>query len=879
MASELNINSPLKFATFNCRGFQNQSKRRALIDRFKKDDFDFVALQETHALKDSMIREIQTQWPGPLHISPGTGRGKGLITLFNQKFLNNEVSNVYMNDRILASSISLDSEKLLVINVYAPCINQEKSMFFDNLNCHLNTHLKDYLHHHHILLGDLNIAREPLDIVAGAPHPSGVRASLNNCINGMGLVDAWRLLHPNEKTFTWSKTCKKPPKNWCNSARRLDYVFLSESLAPFTKFCNIKNFGFSDHRAVTAHLEFSAFKNGKGLYKLNTSLLKDHDYINIISQEINSTIEEYQSLNSHLLWDMVKLNIKETSQQYSRYKSRELFLAENSAKLKLSKLETLLIDSPHDANLNVQIDVCKKEFELFELQKARGAQVRSRIRYAEQGEKNTRFFLNMERFRSCSNTITKLTVSSGLTTSKENEILEEIRTKFMQRYNSSIPDYNNISDSMDDYIDSLNIPSLSQAEQTLCDEEITIEELEQAVNCMNSDSAPGADGLPAEFYKVFWSHLKSPLLKYLNYSLETHSLSPSGSLGIITLFHKGKDLRFDDLNNWRPLSLLNCDYKIIAKVLSRRLDNVIDKIIGDQQVGFMKGRDISMVHRRIDDLIELHKKKNLKGLIVALDFKQAFDAININCILKALEIYGFGNYFIRWIYTITSNRLACVKNGGHISEPFPMSNGVRQGCPISPQLFLLVVELLAQKLKQDANFQGLNPHNADTPTKIMQYCDDTSLFIKNLEDMQISINHLNGFSNFSDLFLNLNKSYSLSITGDHFDIGDINIQQRESVKILGITYSSALSACHIESNWRPKIDKVIRIFSLWSRRNLTIIGRLHIIKTFGLSQFVYVMKSIGIPMKALQEINTLFSTFSGKARVIQRNVCIRSKGL
>ena len=209
MASEININTPIKFATFNCRGFQNQSKRRSLIDRFKKEDFDFVALQETHALKDSMIREIQTQWPGPLHISPGTGRGKGLITLFNKKFLDNEVSNVYMNDRILVSSITLDGEKLLIINVYAPCINQEKSIFFDNLNSHLNTQLTEDLQHHYILLGDLNIAREPLDIVAGAPHPTAVRASLTNFINGMGLVDAWRLLHPNEKTFTWSKTCKK----------------------------------------------------------------------------------------------------------------------------------------------------------------------------------------------------------------------------------------------------------------------------------------------------------------------------------------------------------------------------------------------------------------------------------------------------------------------------------------------------------------------------------------------------------------------------------------------------------------------------------------------------------------------------------------------
>ena len=289
----------------------------------------------------------------------------------------------------------------------------------------------------------------------------------------------------------------------------------------------------------------------------------------------------------------------------------------------------------------------------------------------------------------------------------------------------------------------------------------------------------------------------------------------------------------------------------------------------------MKGRDISMVHRRINDIMELQKKLKKKGLIVALDFKQAFDAISINSILKALKIYGFGNNYIKWISTLNTDRLACVKNGGHISKPFLMTNGVRQGCPISPQLFLLVVELLAQKLKQDENIIGLNPHEADTPTKILQYCDDTSLFLHNLEDMKISISHLNGFAKFSDLLLNLNKSYALSVTGDHFNIGELNIQLLDSVKILGITYSHLKPASEIEQNWQSKIDKVINIFSLWSRRNLTVIGKLHVIKTFGLSQFVYVIKSIGLPQEALIKINSLFSTFSGRVNPMRRKVLIR----
>ena len=351
-----------------------------------------------------------------------------------------------------------------------------------------------------------------------------------------------------------------------------------------------------------------------------------------------------------------------------------------------------------------------------------------------------------------------------------------------------------------------------------------------------------------------------------NHSFESKALSPSERLGIISLFHKGKELRRDDLNNWRPISLLNVDYKVIAKVLSRRLDTVINNLIGDQQVGFMKGRNIAMVHRRIDDIIEMQKKMGKKGLILAIDFRQAFDAISMHCILKALSVYGFGINYRRWIDTINTGRVASIKNGGHISEDFRMTNWVRQGCVISPQLFLLAVEILAQKLKQDVSFIGLNPHQAVSATKVLQFADDTSLFLSNIEDMRIVIDHLNGFSVFSDLFLNLNKSYALSVTGDHFDLGEFNIQTRESVKILGITYSNSIAAHKNEINWINKIAKVTKILNLWAKRNLTIIGKLHIIKTFGLSQFVYIMQSIGIPHEALVKINSLFFEFLWRTR-------------
>ena len=470
----------------------------------------------------------------------------------------------------------------------------------------------------------------------------------------------------------------------------------------------------------------------------------------------------------------------------------------------------------------------------------------------------------MKKGRAKTNTITKLKSSNDEVITDEYELLEEIKDKYKARYNKSDATYTKVSELMNNYVNDLNLPSLSEEEKTFCDSDITEEEVQQALKAMKVGSAPGTDGIPTEFYKVFWNDLKKPLIECINYSFHSGILSPSERIGIISLFHKGKELSRDNLDNWRPISLTNSDYKIIAKILSIRLNRVLDKLIGNQQKGFMKGRQIFHIHRIIDDLLDMQRKSNLSGILLALDFKQAFDAINIHCIIKSLEIFGFGPKFVKWILILNTQRQSCIKNGGYISDLFPMSNGVRQGCPISPQLFLIAVEILAQKIIQDKNIQGLNPHGGTRSQKITQFADDASLFLKDVNDMVICFSHLNGFSVFSDLFLNLNKSYALSTNGMSVDTGGIDITFKDTIKILGLYFSNKKPASEIEDNWVPKINNILKTFKLWSKRGLSIIGKINIIKTFGISQFIYVMQSISLPKEVLDQINTIFFRFLWK---------------
>ena len=382
---------------------------------------------------------------------------------------------------------------------------------------------------------------------------------------------------------------------------------------------------------------------------------------------------------------------------------------------------------------------------------------------------------------------------------------------------------------------------------------------------MQRGKSPGIDGIPIEFYILFWPKIRNLLLDSFKYSFQNNVLPFTERLSVLSLIHKGKDLDHTILNNWRPLSLLNVDYKIIAKVLATRLEKILYKIIGEQQSGFVKGRQISSVHRVIDDVMNYHRVRKREGIILAIDFKQAFDSLNIHSIFKSLEIFGFGDNFIKWVKILNKDRLSCVQNGGHMSRSFKISNGVRQGCPLSAQLFTISVELLAQKILQCNDIQGLKLGNLLNPIKISQYADDTTLFLKNVRDVQLAISIFDTFKTCSNLHLNFDKSFAISLNGLHINLQN-NIKCKDCLKILGIYFSNKKAAYELQENYTKRLEKVNKMFQLWSKRDLTILGKMHIIKTFALSQFIFIMNSISIPNNILDEINTLFHRFLWKKR-------------
>ena len=851
MASQTNLengNVNLKIISFNVRGLRNPKKRRTLFHLFKKNKYDIICLQETYLLK-SEKNIIKKEWGHLFHIAEGSKNSKGLLTLFSNKFKDIDISIIKENERCLISCLSIDDIFFSIVNVYAPCINTEKTQFLGNISTYL-----DELQQNHIsnliILGDFNIVLDnKLDIISGERHLDNIVNSFKNFVNKLLIIDIWRYLHGKKREFTWNKD--KP-----FVARRLDYIFTSENLLPFCKDSNIIKFGFSDHKAVFLNIDFSTFKRGPSFFKFNVSSLNDISLVNAISEEI--TRIKNLDLDPHLKWEYIKASIKDIGKHYGRAKAFEKRQDQKLIQSRLKSLETeISIQNANEETIK-QYNELKKKLEIININEAEGARIRAGQKWAQEGEKCTKYFLNLEKHRSNSNIIFSLVGETGEVIRDPGDILESVRSHFQKIYKEDQCLF--LEETGREFIDDGKGNVLNDFDKNKLNCNISTEEILDALKKSNNSSAPGSDGLPGEVYKVFWNDIKDSLLACYNFSFELGHLCNTQTTGIICLHHKGKGLSRDSLGNWRPISLTNFDYKLLAKVMANRLNSCLTKCINEDQYAFIKGRQVGDLLREIDDILQVGKNRFPDGIILSLDYAKAFDTISLNAVKKALLYFGFEGNFIKWIDILLNGRKSCVQNGGYLSDYFQMERGVRQGCPISPLLFIITLELLARNIRHNELIKGLK--FSEKIIKIKLYADDATLFLRDIIDFREILSRIKSFSRFSGLCLNKQKSSAMLIGNNRFK-GKVKcgIKFYNRVKILGVIFSNECCASEISENYDSKIEQLERICSLWGKRYLSIIGRITIIKALGVSLFIYLMQSIGMSEENLKKINLIMYRF------------------
>ena len=619
----------LSILSLNARGLREKNKRENLFFWLKAKNAEIIFLQETYWTEE-LLSKIEREWGAKILLCQGSQHSKGAAILFSAK-LEFDLINVHKTEdgRMILINMKIEDKNMTLINIYAPNDQANRKAFFNKVykwgtQYALN---KDEI----IIGGDFNCVESPkLDRNESSSYVTDT--SLKSYISlkeKLKLFDIWRVMQPDKKQYTYLEKS------------RLDKFLITQECSNFTQKTKIFTAGIrSDHKCISIELNLSNTKRGPGRWKLNTSILNDTTYKTELPKVIQQVKQNFKFLSKQMIWEVCKIKIKEFTIAYCTKKQRIKKNLIKDIEQKLEHKEQELIDSNFNQNIKIEKDNLADTLHNIVEKQNEGAKIRSRARWIEEGEKPTKYFFNLEKKNASNNTIKQLKKSNGEYVSTNKEILEEQFNFYKPLYESDNISENNIKQ----YLSKINnLNTLNEQEANILEGEISETECKDALKNMKLNKSPGSDGLPIEFYTTFWENINTLLIESINSAYHNGELSTSQKKGILSLIFKKGDTTL--LENWRPISLLNTDYKILAHALANRLKKVISKLIHTDQSGYIKGRNISSNIRLIQDVIDFFEENETEGAIVFLDFKKAFDTLSHNFLQNILIKFQFGKRY------------------------------------------------------------------------------------------------------------------------------------------------------------------------------------------------------------------------------------------
>ena len=854
-----------KVGSLNVRGINDDVKRKGIFDWAHEKKFDIVMLQECYCCKDVEAKWVD-EWGGACLFSHGSKHSKGTMMLFKKGLdIDIETERIDNLGRYIIVKLLIQGEQFILVNIYAPNTMQEKSKFYQDL-CNTLDHMNISLIDNIIMAGDWNTIQNCTLDKKGGNEQGGntVVDSMTQLLGQFDLVDIWRLRSPDLRRFTYRQ---KTPL----ILSRLDFFMVSNAMQDNIVDVDIISNLWSDHSAINLSIKhLPPVKKGNSHWKFNASLISDKDYNTLLEERLQQWKLQYRDIHDdRLVWELLKYEIRKFTMSYCSQKKLDLMKVESMKIKELKALEVKLSEQPSIENL-LNVERLKEDLKTIEIKRINGAIVRSKVKWVEEGEKSTKFFYDLEKQNYIKKHIRKLKLENDVVTIDQKKIDDELESYYSKLYTANI---NTINE--DDGFIPDSLPKLTPHEKNWCDTPVTIQECTNTLKMFKKSKSPGNDGLTFEFYDRFWNLVSGPLIQSYNAAFQEGELSTSQRQAIITLISKGKDR--EKLKNWRPISLLNLDYKILSKTLSVRLQKYLPKLIHHNQSGFVKGRFIGDAIRSIQDIMSYTNQKKLNGILLFIDFEKAFDTIELPFLRKVLKKFNFGENFVQWIEILYNNISSCVMNNGSTSKYFPVNRGVRQGDPLSPYLFLLVIEILAIKIRENTDIVGFKIKGGIF--KLSLYADDMTLAVLDKKSAKRAFALIKKFANYSGLKVNVEKTEGMWL-GQQKGCLDQPLGiawPKKPIKALGIFHSYNKDEC-INSNFNDKIEKLLKQLHWWKARNLSLSGKILIVKTLGVSKFALVASLLHVPDKIIKVVNTIIFNFiwNGKTDKVRRKVMIQS---
>jgi hypothetical protein len=502
--------------------------------------------------------------------------------------------------------------------------------------------------------------------------------------------------------------------------------------------------------------------------------------------------------------------------------------------------------------------------------------MKSRMLWLASGDKNTTFFHKVACARRSRKQIWEIEDDCGNLIHSQTEIKSAAHSHFKSFYQA--PPAPSLADqtAVASLFPTLITPEEANSLLSPC----TKEELFETINSFKKEKSPGPDGWSVELFLHFFELMSPDLLEVIEDSKTRGVVSSHLNKTFVVLIPKANQPRL--FSDFRPISLCNLCYKIISKLIAVRLRPYLSRALSEEQLGFLKGRQILDAVGVAQECIHSIKTKKQQAILLKLDLKKAFDSVNWNFLHLILIQSGFGTSFTNWILgCITSASLAILING-EATKPFKCERGLRQGCSLSPLLFILILNGLSILLKNKQAEGLLKGIKVAGQTHILHilFADDVLILTSaNLAEWSIIHSILSSFCDVSGLQINASKStFMFSNTQeslkldirDLFGIGGKDLA--DGFHYLGFFLKASR---YTSKDWTWFVDNFRERILNWKHRYLSMGGRLILIKAVLESLPVYWMALAQIPATVLKTLRQHIFSFlwSGNKKSRSFHLC------
>lgn len=664
-------------------------------------------------------------------------------------------------------------------------------------------------------------------------------------------MDSWRFRHPQDRDYTYFSSTHQ-------TYSRLDYFFIQHKDLPLIENTFIDNILLSDHAPLHLSVDIMPPRAITPSWRLNEALLQDP----LIKDDIDRELSSFFELNGStppsplITWEAHKCVIRGVLIKHGSRIKKDATSRTSHLLLRLHTLE-----SQHKKSLAIQsqTELLQVRTELNDIlfNGVKKRLLKGRRTLYEYSDKPGKLLANALKGSRNKNFMPHILSSSGNKLGTSTAIAAEFQTFYEDLYNlnadpSSNEHLNAISrrEQIATYIRDSGMPSISATEAAQLEHPIRLEELASVLKSAPPGKAPGPDGFTIPYYKTFSEALSGPFLQAFNSILRDDPFPTDSLRAWITVIPK-PDRDPALCSNYRPIALLNVDMKLFAKIVANRLLLFLPSLIHNDQTGFIPQREAKDNTVRALGIIHQARMSGSPLMLLSTDAEKAFDRVDWGFLTGVLRHIGLGDHMMKWILALYSSPSAAVRVNETRSPYFKLSNGTRQGCPLSPLIFALTLEPFLQTIRNSVDVVGFQTSSG--VHKVAAYADDL-LFFLSTPHRSIS-NLLNALETYGRLYnfkVNLTKSAALNVSLPTDVVltlkRDFHFRWEKSrLKYLGI-FLTADSADIYPANFSTLLSTITTNLKSWHALHITWFGRCAAVKMNLLPRVLYLMQALPVKL-------------------------------